>query len=179
MPKSLEHYQQEAGRAGRDGLEAECLLLVSGADYGLWKSILTQEGAEPPPGALRKLGEMYAFCQRPCAVTARWSAYFGQSYEGGCGACDVCLGETVAGDDTSEVTQKVLAGVAELRGRFGATHVAAVLAGASTARISQLRHDRLTGYGSLREDRQGQVRAWIDQLIGQDSWSAPTTSIRR
>ena len=72
----------------------------------------------------------------------------------------------MAGEDTTNVTQKVLAGVAELRGHFGAAHVAAVLAGASTARINELRHDRLTGYGALREDRQAQVRAWIDQLIG-------------
>ena len=167
MPKSLEHYQQEAGRAGRDGLEAECLLLVSGADYGLWKSILTPEGAEPPPGALRKLGEMYAFCQQAICRHRGLVTYFGQPYEStNCGACDVCLAETVAGEDTSEVTQKVLAAVAELRGRFGAAHVAAVLAGASTARIRELRHDQLSGYGALREDKQGQVRAWIDQLIG-------------
>jgi ATP-dependent DNA helicase RecQ len=167
MPKSLEHYQQEAGRAGRDGLEAECLLLVSGSDYGLWKSILTPDGAEPPPGALRKLGEMYAFCQQSVCRHRALVTYFGQRYASAdCGACDVCLGETVAGEDTSDVTQKVLAGVAELRGRFGAAHVAAVLAGASTARINQLRHDRLAGYGALREDRQAQVRAWIDQLIG-------------
>ena len=81
MPKSLEHYQQEAGRAGRDGLEAECLLLVSGADYGLWKSILTPEGAEPPPGALRKLGEMYAFCQQAICRHRGLVTYFGQPYK--------------------------------------------------------------------------------------------------
>src|SRR6266850_626441 len=68
MPKSLEHYQQEAGRAGRDGLEAECLLLHSGADYGMWKSVMAPDGAEPPPGALRKLGEMYAFCQQAVEI---------------------------------------------------------------------------------------------------------------
>jgi len=110
---------------------------------------------------------MYAFCQQAICRHRALVTYFGQSYESGnCGACDVCLAETVAGEDTSEVTQKVLAAVAELRGRFGAAHVAAVLAGASTARIRELRHDQLAGYGALREDKQGQVRAWIDQLIG-------------
>src|SRR5262249_10114693 len=128
MPKSLEHYQQEAGRAGRDGLEAECLLLVSGGDYGLGKPILTPEGAEPLAGAGRKRGEMYAFCQQAICRHRALVTYFGQRYDGAsCGACDVCLGETVTGEDTSDVTQKVLTGVAELRGRFGAAHVAAVL----------------------------------------------------
>src|SRR5205085_1522798 len=80
MPKSLEHYQQEAGRAGRDGLEAECLLLVSGGDYGLWKSVLASDGAAPPPGALRKLGEMYAFCQEATCRHRALVTYFGQAY---------------------------------------------------------------------------------------------------
>jgi ATP-dependent DNA helicase RecQ len=168
MPKSLEHYQQEAGRAGRDGLEAECLLLHSGSDYGLWKSILTAEGAEPPPAALRKLGEMYAFCQAAVCRHQALVTYFGQSYEAtGCGACDVCLGETVAAGDTAGVALKILAGVAELRGRFGATHVADVLAGASTGRIGQLGHDRLEAYAALRGEKKSQVRAWIDQLMAQ------------
>jgi ATP-dependent DNA helicase RecQ len=168
MPKSLEHYQQEAGRAGRDGLEAECLLLHSGSDYGLWKSVLTAGGVESPPTALRKLGEMYAFCQHAVCRHRALATYFGQPYEASsCGACDVCLGETVAADDAGSVALKILAGVAELRGRFGATHVADVLAGAATGRIGQLGHDRLEAYGTLRGEKKSQVRAWIDQLMAQ------------
>ena len=166
MPKSLEHYQQEAGRAGRDGLEAECLLLVSGADYGLWKSVIAPEGTEPPPGALRKLGEMYAFCQQAVCRHRALVTYFGQEYpRERCSACDVCLGETVQDADTSGVAARILEAVGELRGRFGAAHVADVLAGAGTGRITQLRHDRLAAYGTLRGETKARVRGWIDQLL--------------
>jgi ATP-dependent DNA helicase RecQ len=166
MPKSLEHYQQEAGRAGRDGLEAECLLLHSGADYGLWKSIMSLGGAEAPPGALHKLGEMYAFCQDAVCRHRALVTYFGQPYDRvGCGACDVCLAETVQGGDSSDVAAKILNAVGELRGRFGATHVADVLAGAATGRIAQLGHDRLAAYATLRGEKKTQVRGWIDQLL--------------
>jgi ATP-dependent DNA helicase RecQ len=165
MPKSLEHYQQEAGRAGRDGLEAECLLLHSGADYGMWKSVL---GDPPPPGALRKLGEIYAFCQDAACRHRALVTYFGQAYEpASCGACDVCLGETVAGTDTAGIAEKILRATAELRGRFGAMHVADVLCGARTGRIAQLGHERLAAYGDLRGEKKSQVRAWIDQLMAQ------------
>jgi ATP-dependent DNA helicase RecQ len=165
MPKSLEHYQQEAGRAGRDGLEAECLLLHSGGDYGMWKSVL---GEPPPPGALRKLGEMYAFCQDAICRHRALVTYFGQPYTApSCGACDVCLGETVQGTDTADIAGKILAATAELRGRFGGLHVADVLCGAQTGRIAQLGHERLAAYGSLRGERKSQVRAWIDQLMAQ------------
>ena len=166
MPKSLEHYQQEAGRAGRDGLEAECLLLVSGGDYGLWKSVMAHDGAAPPPAALRKLGEMYAFCQQAVCRHRALVTYFGQPYErDNCGACDVCLGETVQGADTAGVAARIVEAVAELRGRFGATHVADVLAGAATGRVGQLGHERLVSYGALRGEKKAQVRAWIDQLL--------------
>jgi ATP-dependent DNA helicase RecQ len=166
MPKSLEHYQQEAGRAGRDGLEAECLLLVSGGDYGLWKSVMAPDGAEPPPGALRKLGEMYAFCQQAVCRHRALVTYFGQTYErADCGACDVCLGETVQGADTTGIAARILEAVDQLRGRFGATHVADVLAGAATGRIGQMRHDRLAAYGTLRGETKARVRGWIDQLL--------------
>jgi ATP-dependent DNA helicase RecQ len=174
MPKSLEHYQQEAGRAGRDGLPAECLLLWSGADYGLWKSILESEPAGAPearlyvPGALRKLGQMLAFCQDVACRHRALLTYFGET--GGasaCEACDVCLGEVAAADDGPRIAARILAATAELRGRFGATHIADVLTGAATEKIRAMRHDRLTAYGTLTDASKSEVRTWIDQLIGQ------------
>jgi len=171
MPKSIEHYQQEAGRAGRDGLEAECLLLWSGADYGLWKSVLESEGPAAP-GALRKLGEIFAFCQdavcRHCALVT----YFGQEPPAGpCGACDVCLGEVTAADDSGGAALQILACVDELRGRFGAGHIADVLTGASTDRLRAMRHDRLAAYGALRDIGKQAVRGWIEQMLAQGQLS--------
>ena len=167
MPKSLEHYQQEAGRAGRDGLEAECLLLWSGADYALWKSILDAEAAAAP-GALRKLGEIFGFCQRAVCRHRALAAYFGQEHAATpCQTCDVCLGEVASVDGAAEITAKILRAVAELRGRFGATHLADVLSGASTARLEALAHDQLSSYGALRDTTKAELRGWVDQLVGQ------------
>jgi ATP-dependent DNA helicase RecQ len=166
MPKSIEHYQQEAGRAGRDGLEAECLLLWSGADYGLWKSVIERDGI-PAPGALRKLGEMFAFCQDPACRHRALVRYFGQEHAGGCGACDVCLGEVAAAENSDAIAISILKGVAELGGRFGAMHVTDVLTGGATERIRTLKHDRLVSYAALASASKHEVRTWIDQLMGQ------------
>ena len=92
-PKSLEHYQQEAGRAGRDGLAAECLLLYSSADFLKWRRIMELSGelTDADVAHLRQM-ERYAGafqCRHKTLVE-----HFGQPYEGtDCGACDVCLGE--------------------------------------------------------------------------------------
>lgn len=167
MPKSIEHYQQEAGRAGRDGLAAECLLLYSGGDFGLWRSILMAEGL-PAPGALPKLGEMYDFCQGATCRHRFLVEYFGQAYgTDACGACDVCLGEIAVEDGSAALARQILACVAGLGGRFGADYVADVLRGAETARIARMRHDRLDAYGALRQHPKAAVRNWIEQLEGQ------------
>ena len=167
MPKSLEHYQQEAGRAGRDGLEAECLLLWSGADYAAWKSLLETEAATAP-GAVRKLGEIFAFCRNAVCRHRALAMYFGQEYPApSCGRCDVCLGEVASVDGAQEIVTTILRAVAELRGRFGAAHVADVLTGASTDRIRALEHDRSDSYRALGDVAKRDARAWIDQLVGQ------------
>src|SRR5574337_830413 len=168
MPKSIEHYQQEAGRAGRDGLTAECLLLYSGGDFGLWRSILMAEGL-PAPGALPKLAQMYDYCQGVVCRHRVLVEYFGQAYGADrCGACDICLGEVAVEDGSAALARQILACVTEMGERFGADYVADVLRGAETARIARMRHERLDTYGVLRQYPKATVRNWIEQLEGQE-----------
>jgi ATP-dependent DNA helicase RecQ len=182
MPKSIEHYQQEAGRAGRDGLPAECLLLYSGGDFGLWRSILMAEGL-PAPGAIPKLGEMYDYCQSAACRHRFLVEYFGQTYGAErCGACDVCAGEVAAEDDSAALAAQILGCVAAIGERFGADYVADVLRGADTARIAKMRHSRLEAYGQLRQFPKATVRSWIAQLealgcLARDGDEYPTLAV--
>ncbi|MFB3817064.1 MAG: DNA helicase RecQ [Candidatus Methylomirabilales bacterium] len=182
MPKSVEHYQQEAGRAGRDGLPAECLLLYSGGDFGLWRSILMAEGL-PAPGALPKLREMYDYCQSGTCRHRFLVEYFGQPHPGGaCGACDVCLAEVATEDGGAALAREILAGILEMGERFGADYVTDVLRGAETARIARLGHHRLDAYGGLRRHPKAVVRGWIAQLesrgcLARQDGEYPTLSL--
>jgi len=169
MPKSLEHYQQESGRAGRDGLEAECLLFWSGGDYGIWKSIMSNtESDQARDIALTKLNAMYDYCT---GLTCRHHSlvnYFGQDLEGtNCGACDVCLGEIGSMDGSLEIAQKILSCVVRLHERFGADYTAAVLSGSRDHRILERKHDHLSTYGLLSDLPKSTTRDWIEQLVGQ------------
>lgn len=168
MPKSLEHYQQESGRAGRDGLEAECTLLFGAGDIVTWKKMLESSEPAARDGALLSLDAMQDFCT---SVVCRHRAiveYFGQELEGdNCGACDVCLGELDLVDDAITIGQKILSCVLRLEQRFGADYTAKVLAGSQEQRIVQAGHNRLSTYGLLREEGSATVRDWIEQLVGQ------------
>src|SRR5262249_3314721 len=96
--------------------------------------------------------------------------YFGEELdapERPCGACDVCLGEIARVPDAQVLAQKILSCVVKTGQRFGAGHVTDVLRGAQTARVRQCGHDALSTYGLLAKSPAREVRAWIDQLVGQ------------
>ena len=175
MPKSIEHYQQETGRAGRDGLEAECVLLYSAGDSMLWKKIMQksveESQAEVDPQYLQNsykhLADMENYC-RP--VTCRHKSlveYFGQTYEAdNCGACDLCVGTSETLPDAATIAKKILSCVYRVNEGFGIAHVASILRGANTAAIRDRGHDKLSTYGLLKAHSQQELSDWIGQLVG-------------
>src|SRR4029077_10679735 len=130
MPKSIEHYQQETGRAGRDGLEAECVLLYSAADAMRWESLIDKSAAETggSPDSVSAsrtlLGHMRRFSSGIRCRHRALSEYFGQAYTStACGACDACLGEIEGMPDATLLAQKILSCVARAEERFGSEHI--------------------------------------------------------
>ena len=167
-PRSLEHYQQESGRAGRDGLEAECLLISSAADFMRWRTMLEQSGElNDANRALMRAMERYA-----TSVGCRHrhlSEYFGDRYEAaekGCGACDFCLDELEAMPSPVVLARQILSCVARVGQRFGATHVASVLRGHASDQVVSRGHERLSTFGLLPDASVTEVRGYIEQLTG-------------
>jgi ATP-dependent DNA helicase RecQ len=168
MPKSIEHYQQETGRAGRDGLEAECCLFYSGGDYGVWKNLFRDMEPEAYKITMIKLNKMYSFCTGGVCRHKAVLRYFGQTLDKeNCGACDICLGEMDCMKDALVTSQKILSCIIRLEQRFGGAYTAAVLTGSNDKRILENRHDALSTYGLLSDYSQRTVHDWIEQLEGQ------------
>lgn len=180
LPKGLEQYSQETGRAGRDGLPAECVLFHSGADFFSWKSLIERSheeararGESPDPaalqGAIERLGEMRNYTTRLVCRHRQLVEHFGQGYEPArCEACDVCLGEIESVAGGTILAQKILSAVVKCGQRYGAAHVTDILRGAATENMRRTGHDLISPYGLLRAHSVAEVRAWIDQLVGQD-----------
>ncbi len=175
MPKTIEHYQQETGRAGRDGLPSECVLLYSGADFLTLKSIIEKSAAEAnaapeyTAGSVKQLAEMARYCRGAVCRHKALVQYFDQLYDSpNCGACDICLGDTQEVPEAVTVAKKILSCVARVKESFGISHVIDVLRGADTATVRARGHQELSTYGLLKEVPKTDLRDWVYQLIGQD-----------
>ncbi len=173
LPKSIEHYQQETGRGGRDGLEADCVLLYSAADVLLWRSIMERSAAEGGGdeefmrASMRHLDEIDRYARGALCRHKALVQYFGEPYTpANCAACDICLGDVEEAPDATIVAQKILSCVSRVGQRYGIGHVIAVLRGETTDRVMTSGHDKLSTYGLLSGHPQTELRDFIYQLIG-------------
>jgi ATP-dependent DNA helicase RecQ len=171
LPKSVEGYYQETGRAGRDGLAATAWLAYGLADVVQQRKLIdTSEGGEAHRRRLsRHLDAMLALCETVQCRRAQLLGYFGEC-SGACGNCDTCLSPPQSWDGTV-AAQKVLSAVFRLQRerhqRFGAGHVIDILLGRQTAKIAQHGHASLTVFGVGTELREPEWRGVVRQLLAQ------------
>jgi ATP-dependent DNA helicase RecQ len=166
-PQSLEHYQQESGRAGRDGLEAECVLIVSAGDFIRWRAMLEKNG-EWNDSRRMLMRDMERYASSVGCRHRRLVSYFGERYgKDDCAACDYCLGELELLPDPVTLARKILSAVARLQQRFGAAHVTNVLRGSDTEQVRARGHEQLSVFGLLRDASIDEVRGYVDQLVAR------------
>jgi ATP-dependent DNA helicase RecQ len=165
MPMNIEGYYQETGRAGRDGMPAEALLLFGMQDVvtARW---LIERGSDPEQirVELHKLRAMIGFAESLGCRRRALLGYFGEELAEDCGNCDVCL-DPPQRYDATEHAQKVLSCVYRVGQRFGARYVVDVLRGANNERVRELRHDRLSTYGIGKELSAAAWLSIVRQLI--------------
>lgn len=169
MPQNIESYYQQIGRAGRDGLQADCLFLFSYGDANKIRYFIDQKTGEEQRVAEQHLQKLIGYVEAHQCRRIKLLEYFGEHFnEQNCGMCDFCTGDTPEREDITTPVQKFLSTMARTEQRFGYNHILNILLGSRRKEVLKFNHDRLSTYGIGKEFSRKEWKQVYHELMKQD-----------